>query len=87
MNHELRFECLIVAAAALGAAEASSEEIGLAVSARWVDDGVTVGRCLDNPHDRDGTALIKEGESEIPEMIAIIERNREDREHHVVMDR
>src|SRR6185436_3230205 len=59
---------LIVAAAALGAAEASSEEIGLAVSARWVDDGVTVGRCLDNPHDRDSTALIKEGESEIPEM-------------------
>ena len=41
---------LIVAAAALGAAEASSEEIGFAVSARWVDDGVTVGRCLDNPH-------------------------------------
>jgi hypothetical protein len=78
---------LIVAAAALGAAEASSEEIGLAVSARWVDDGVTVGRCLDNPHDRDSTALIKEGESEIPEIIAIIERNREDRERHVVMDR
>jgi len=78
---------LIVAAAALGTAEASSEEIGLAVSARWVDDGVTVGRCLDNPHDRDSTALIKEGESEIPEMIAIIERNREDRERHVVMDR
>ena len=78
---------LIVAAAALGAAEASAKEIGLAVSARWVDDGVTVGRCLDNPHDRDSTALIKEGESEIPEMIAIIERNREDRERHVVMDR
>jgi hypothetical protein len=78
---------LIVAAAALGAAEASSEEIGLAVSARWVDDGVTVGRCLDNPHDRHSTALIKEGESEIPEIIAIIERNREDRERHVVMDR
>ena len=78
---------LIVAAAALGAAEASSEEIGLAVSARWVDDGVTVGRCLDNPHDRDSTALIKEGESEIPEMIAIIERNREDRERQVIIDR
>jgi len=78
---------LIVAAAAFGAAEASSEEIGFAVSARWVGDGVTVGRCLDNPHDRDSTALIKEGESEIPEMIAIIERNREDRERHVVMDR
>jgi hypothetical protein len=79
---------LIVAATALGATEASSEEVGLAASARWVDNGgVTVGRCLDNPHDTDSTALIKEGESEAPEMIAIIERNREDRERHVVMDR
>jgi hypothetical protein len=78
---------LIVAATALGAAEASSEEVGLAASARWVDNGVTVGGCLDNPHDTDSTALIKEGETESPEIIAIIERNREDRERHVVMDR
>ena len=78
---------LIVAATILGATEASSEEVGLAVSARWVDNGVTVRRCLDNPHDTDSTAVIKEGESEAPEMIAIIERNREDRERHVVMDR
>jgi hypothetical protein len=78
---------LIVAATTLGATEASSEEVGLAVSARWVDNGVTVGRCLDKPHDTDSTALIKEGEAVAPEMIAIIERNREDRERHVVMDR
>jgi hypothetical protein len=78
---------LIVAATILGAAEASSEEVGVAVSARWADNGVTVGRCLDNPHDTDSTAVIKEGESEAPEMIAIIERNREDRERHVVIDR
>jgi hypothetical protein len=78
---------LIVAATILSVTEASSEEVGLAVSARGVDNSVTVGRCLDNPHDTDGTALIKEGESEAPEMIAIIERNREDRERHVVMDR
>jgi hypothetical protein len=78
---------LIVAATILGATEASSEEVGLTVSARWVDNGVTVGRCLDNPHDTDRTAVIKEGESEAPEMIAIIERNREDRERHVVIDR
>jgi hypothetical protein len=78
---------LIVAATILGATEASSEEVGLAVSARWVDNGVAVVRCLDNPHDTDSTAVIKERESEAPEMIAIIERNREDRERHVVIDR
>jgi len=78
---------LIVAAAVLGATDASSEEVGLAVSARWVDNGVTVGRCLDNPHDSDSTAMIKEGESDAPEMIAIVERNREDRERLVVIDR
>jgi hypothetical protein len=78
---------LIVAATILGATDASSEEVGLAVSARWLDNGVTVGRCLDNPHDTDSTAVIKEGESDAPEMIAIIERNREDRERFVVIDR
>ena len=78
---------LIVAATILGATEASSKEVGLAASARWVDNGVTVGGCLDNPHDKDSTAVIKEGESDPPEVIAIIERNREVRERHVVMDR
>ena len=76
---------LIVAATILGATEANSEEVGLAVS--WVDNGVTVGTSLNNPHDTDSTAVIKEGESESPETVAIIERNREDRERHVVMDR
>ena len=33
------------------------------------------------------TALIKEDEFETPETIAIIEKNREDRERTVVMDR
>jgi hypothetical protein len=32
-------------------------------------------------------ALIKEEEFESPEMIAVIERNREDRERTVVIDR
>jgi hypothetical protein len=77
---------LIVAATILGAT-ASSEEVGPAVSARWVDNGVPVGTCLDNPLDSDSTAVIEEGESEAPEKIAIIERNREDRERHVLMDR
>jgi hypothetical protein len=33
------------------------------------------------------TALVKEGEFESPETIAAIEKNREDRERAVVMDR
>jgi hypothetical protein len=78
---------LVVAATILGASEASSEEVSLGVSVRWVDNGVTVGTSLNNPHDTDCTAVIKEGESEPLEMIAIIERNREDRERQVVMDR
>jgi hypothetical protein len=78
---------LVVAATVLGATQASSEEVDLGVSVRWVDNGVTVGTSLNNPHDTDSTAVIKEGESEPPEMIAIIERNREDRERKVVMDR
>jgi hypothetical protein len=78
---------LVVAAIVLGATHASSEEVGLGVSVCWVDNGVTVGTSLNNRHDTDSTAVIKEGESEPPEMIAIIERNREDRERKVVMDR
>jgi hypothetical protein len=77
---------LVVAATVLGATQAGSEEVAcLGVSVRWVDDGVTVG--LSNRDDTDSTAVIKEGESEPPEIIAIIERNREDRERKVVIDR
>ena len=78
---------LIVAATILGATEASSEEVGLGVCVRWEDYVLTVGTSANNPHDTDSTAVIKEGESESPEMIAIIERNREDRERTVVIDR
>ena len=77
---------LVVAATILGATQASSEEVDPGVSARCADS-VTVGTSLNNRHDTDSTAVIKEGESESPEMIAIIERNREDRERTVVMDR
>jgi hypothetical protein len=49
---------------------------------------VTVGTSLNRCYDTDwNTAAIKEGESEPPEMIAIIERNREDRERQLVIDR
>ena len=78
---------LVVAATILGATEASSEEVGLGVCVRWEDTVLMVGTSLNNPHDTGSIAVIKEGESESPEMVAIIERNREDRERHVVMDR
>jgi hypothetical protein len=79
---------LVVAATVLDATQAGSEEVGcLGVSVRWVDDGVTVGASLSIRDDMDSTAVIKEGESEPPETIAIIERNREDRERKVVIDR
>jgi hypothetical protein len=78
---------VVVAATVLGATQASSEQ-GLGVSVRGVDDGVTAGASLNGCYDMDwNTAAIKEGESELPEMIAIIERNREDRERKVVIDR
>ena len=77
-----------MAATVLGATQAGSEEVGLGVSVRWVDNGVTLGTSLNRCYDTDwNTAAIKEGESEPPDMIALIERNREDRERHVVMDR
>jgi hypothetical protein len=79
---------LVVAATVLGATQASSEEVGLGVSVRWVENGVTVGTSQNSCYDTDwNTTAIKEGEWEPPEMIAIIERNREDRERKVVMDR
>jgi hypothetical protein len=41
----------------------------------------------DRTDDGRNIALIKEEEFESPEMIAVIERNREDRERTVVIDR
>ena len=59
---------LVVAATVLGATQASSEEVGLGECVRWVDNDVTVGTNLNNRHDTDNTAVIKEGESEPPEI-------------------
>jgi hypothetical protein len=51
-------------------------------------DGALVGASLNGCYDTDwNAAAIKEGETELPAMIAIIERNREDRERKVVIDR
>ena len=77
---------LIVAVTVLGAIQANSEEI--VVSLASVDNRVTVGSSRNDCPDRDwNTAAIKEGEYESPEMIAVIENKREDREPTVVMHR
>jgi hypothetical protein len=79
---------LIVAVTVLGAIQASSEEIALGVSLASVDNRVTVGSSRNDCPEGDwNTAAIKEGESESPEMTAVIESNREDRERTVVIDR
>ncbi len=79
---------LIVAVSAFGSIPASSDEIEFGVSLASLNDRVTVGSVVNDRRDVDrNTALIKEGESESPEMIAIIESNREDRERMVVIDR
>jgi len=79
---------LMWAVSALGIIPASSEETELGVSLASLDNAITVGsNGNDRPDDGRNMALIKEGEFESPEMIAVIERNREDRERTVVIDR
>jgi hypothetical protein len=78
---------LMVAVSALGSIPASSDEIELGVSLASLNNRVTVGSVVNDRPDRDrNMALIKE-EFESPEMIAVIESNREDRERTVVIDR
>jgi hypothetical protein len=79
----------MLAVSALGIMPASSEEeTELGVSLASLDNAITVGsNGNDRPDDGRNMALIKEGEFESPEMIAVIERNREDRERTVVIDR
>jgi hypothetical protein len=66
-----------------------SDRVALArASLASLDNAITVGsNGNDRPDDGRKMALIKEGEFESPEMIAVIERNREDRERTVVIDR
>jgi hypothetical protein len=77
---------LVVAATVFGGTQSGAEEVGPGPSVRCVE-GVTVGASLNNRHETDSTSVIKEEESDPPEMIAIIERNREDRERQIVIDR
>jgi hypothetical protein len=77
---------LVLAGAVFGATQASAEEVGVGTSVRWAER-VTVGASLNHRPETDSASVIKEGESDPPEMIAIIERNREDRERQTVIDR
>jgi hypothetical protein len=79
---------LMLAVSALGIMPGSSEETELGVSLASLDNAIILGsNGNDRPDDGRNMALIKEGEFESPEMIAVIERNREDRERTVVIDR
>jgi hypothetical protein len=79
---------LMVAITALGSTPASSDEIEYGVSLASLNNRMTVGSvATDRPDGDRNMALIKEGESESPEMIAVIESNREDRERTVIIDR
>jgi hypothetical protein len=77
---------LILAMSVSGIIPASSEATELGVSLASRDNAITVGS-NSRPDDGRNMALIKEEEFESPEMIAVIQRNREDRERTVVMDR
>jgi hypothetical protein len=79
---------LVVAVSVLGSIPASSDEIELGMSLASLNNRVTVGSVANDRSDGDrNMALIKEEEFESPEMIAVIESNREDRERTVVIDR
>jgi hypothetical protein len=71
---------LMLAVSALGIIPANSEETDLEVCLASLDNAIVVGSNRnDRTDDGRNIALIKEEEFESPEMIAVIERNREDR--------
>jgi hypothetical protein len=78
----------LLAVSVLGVLPARSEETEPGTSLALLDRNVTtdLSRAVHPDRERN-TALIKEDEFETPETIAIIEKNREDRERTVVMDR
>ena len=79
---------LMLVVSALGIIPANSEEIDLGVCLASLDNAIVVGsNGNDRTDDGRNIALIKEEEFESPEMIAVIERSREDRERTVVIDR
>jgi hypothetical protein len=79
---------LMAAVVVLGSTSARSDETDSGMSLALLNNSVTVGSVRDDRGDSDrNLARVKEGEFESPEMIAVIENNREDRERLVVIDR
>ena len=79
---------LIAAVSVLGSIAASSDEIEYGVSLASLNSRVTVGSVANDHPDGDrNMAVIKEQKSKSPEVIAVIESNREDRERTAVIDR
>jgi hypothetical protein len=79
---------LLAAVNAWGIVPVCSEEREPGISLASLDSIHTVGSTQNHGAEPDRkTALTKEGECESPETIAAIEKNREDRERTVVMDR
>jgi hypothetical protein len=85
-DHEIRFG-LAGSCECVGIMPASSEECEPGVSLASLGTTYTVGSTQHRAEPDRNTALVKEGEFESPETIAAIERNREDRERTVVIDR
>ena len=78
---------LMLAMSALGINPARSEQTDLGVCLASLDDAIVVGSNRNDRIDDGRHTLIKEEGFESSEMIAVIERNREDRERTVVIDR
>ena len=79
---------LMAAVVVLGSISARSDEIEPGMSLASLHDSISVGSAWNDRGDSDrNMARVKEGEFESPEMIAVIENNREDRERTVVIDR
>ena len=66
---------------------ASSQECEPEISLASLDGAYTVGSVQHRVELDRSTASVKEGEFETSETIAAIERNREDRERTVIIDR
>jgi len=78
---------LLAVVSTWGIIPASSQECEPEMSLASLDGAYTVGAIQHRMESDRSTASVKEGEFETSEAIAAIERNREDRERTVVIDR
>ena len=78
---------MLAAVSVWGLVPANSGESELGVSLASLEDSYAVEALQQRAAPVWNSAVVKEGEFESPETIAAIERNREDRERTVVIDR